>query len=114
MVRCADCGFLAVQNYTTRALEEVELGIREEGSNPDMLSSMLQRAAGHEPLARTMYKMPPVCFVRAADIRGECNKVSGTMPHMVKSVIWQERKCTSFVQWLPGCSPKEHQRNDAS
>ena len=33
MVRCADCGFLAVQNYSTRALEEVEWGIREEGLN---------------------------------------------------------------------------------
>lgn len=34
-VRCMDCGYLAIRNFQTRQLMEVELGVRGEWSLPE-------------------------------------------------------------------------------
>jgi hypothetical protein len=37
MVRCADCGYLAIRDYKTRALIEVEASVRQTGLQPSAI-----------------------------------------------------------------------------
>jgi hypothetical protein len=95
MVRCADCGFLAVKHPKNRTLCEVELNLREQGKEwpktPDGLNSL--------------YDTIPICFVRAAKLAEEMHGTGGASFY---HVIRRERDCIAFTFWQQGFSPREH------
>lgn len=103
MVKCSECGFLAVRDIDTRELEEVDGTFREWGRPP------LKRIGG-----RNQYKGQydiPLCFVQSYNLYDEV-KTAGGKPELdyviVKSIIDQDRQCNSFIKWQQGFTPKEH------
>jgi len=54
MVKCAECGFLAARNITTRELEEAEDTFREKGIPPNIIDDDGRLRPKHEQL--------PLCF----------------------------------------------------
>lgn len=103
MVKCAECGFLAARNITTRELEEAEETFREKGITP--LIGQLQG----RPMAR--HESLPLCFARAYNLLDEFKEFAGkdnpdyTSVHFV---IYEERECEAFTEWQQGFTPREH------
>lgn len=98
-VKCAECGFLGSRNHITRQLEETELLTREQGVFPTHLGEPT-----HEP---------PACSRRVADLWSEAGIKNWpidfkTYTQKIYSAIQEERNCTSWVEWIPGLTPKEH------
>jgi hypothetical protein len=89
MVKCAECGYLAVRNKETRQLEEVEEWHREKGDIP-------KKPGTTDPIYN-----PAICFVRGDYVVQEEKE-------KVLAEICKERACKLFVQWQKGFTPKEH------
>ncbi len=110
MVRCADCGFLAVKNLTTRALEEVEEGFRKRGVIP--LSEVRPSYGRHEDLPLCFvgrHEDLPLCFVGRHDLQWEIKSTGKQDKTVVITVINDERQCgEAFTEWKLGFTPKEH------
>jgi hypothetical protein len=87
-VRCADCGFLAVRNSSSKTLHEAESYARETGH-------LLQ-----------YYEKGPVCFVGAFRLDDEMHGMDSAE---FLRVISKERDCPRFYPWVQGFTPKEHQ-----
>jgi hypothetical protein len=94
MVKCANCGFLAMRERRTRLLAEVELDARTSGR---ALSVTVADAKLGEDF--------PICFVMAHPLLEETCAFD---PRNPLSVIQKDRKCESFCQWQQGYTPKEH------
>jgi hypothetical protein len=111
MVKCSECGFLAIRNAETRNLEEVEFKPRQSG---DIGKLGVQR-----------YVLIPVCFAMVANFDEEIEELRKspeytekrngygqvTWPQwstFVKVVLNKERECESFTRWHQGFTPKEH------
>jgi hypothetical protein len=95
LVKCADCGFLAVRHMDTRALLDAEELLRVNGEIPSRNTGMM------------IYDEWPVCFIRRANFRKEMNDNSGS-PHR-KKVLNDKRECDDgFTPWQQGLTPKEH------
>ena len=92
VVRCRDCGFLAMRNVETRKLEEAEETLRNTGQIPAQ-----HRMKRHESL--------PVCFMAAVNLRAEA---TGEDPVHVLEIVNRERQCAAFTNWNVGYTPKEH------
>ena len=99
MVRCHNCGFLAIWNSVDLELLEAPEHFRREGS-----------LANHN---KTLLTCAPKCFIRKADLEREL--VTDThLRHIynlgegIKRVIQQERSCDGFTTWHQGFHPKEH------
>lgn len=80
MVRCADCGYLAMRIPQTRKILEMEMAFRETGRFPEKFGSL------------------PVCFV------GEIEFPTTPWIEMAK----EERICEQFCQHISGISPEGH------
>jgi len=104
MVKCAECGFLAVRNPTTGGLEEAGGGFREKGSIP------IAEPYGGRP--HPQHEQRPLCFVRCHNLGNEIKSAFGTGKNevgCVMQVIHEERECgESFTEWQLGSTPKEH------
>jgi hypothetical protein len=96
MVKCAECGFLAVRRRSTWRLEETEAAIRATGAMPN------------DPLddKKKLYQEWPACFVGAADFRKEGD--DKYHPTVVEGLITKDRQCSRFMSWVRGFDPKEH------
>ena len=114
MVKCADCGFLALRDRNDGSLAEADSEYRITGS----------------PMARERYKAGPICLMQAHDLNHavreayeECGKGMSTATTFTEwylrgadpddllitaSVIGKERCCPEFTKWLQGSTPKEH------
>lgn len=109
MVKCSECGFLAVRNMETRNLEEIEFESRQSGI-----------------IKTQRYVYIPVCFVVIANFAEEINNLKQLPKYEEKKdaiggVLWphysdfiietlkKERECKSFTKWHQGSTPKEHQ-----
>lgn len=105
MVRCADCGLLAVRNPNTFMLEEMDEWSRERGRTnypardpSDQVSVMMAPAA------------IPLCSVMAYDLLKEI-KDQGRLPNATSlAVIQKDRDCRQFSTWHRGFLPKEHKQ----
>jgi hypothetical protein len=89
-VKCAACGFLAVQHTSTRELLSAEQITRETG---DMI-----RAGAYENYL--------VCYALAYNLADETGHNPGTPERKIAAN--RERHCQKFVEWRGG-SPKDHQ-----
>ena len=92
MVKCSDCGYLAV-------IENGSESWREAGE--------ATRSSGH--VDNNAWRSYPACFRRLADIQTESQSQGGQgRPAKIKAVLDTERECDGFRQWVTGYSPKEH------
>ncbi len=94
MVKCADCGFLAVRHHSERYLAEVEGNIREGGEWP------VQRGGGIP-----IYERRPLCFAMSEQIGVPKDDYS---PLDFKEHIHEKKDCKEFTEWQQGFTPKEH------
>ncbi len=109
MVKCSECGFLAVRAAISRNLVEAERECRKTG-NFNIYSRSSQGAQ-----ILPYYALPPLCFAQGIDMREEINKAAGTDnpdysrdPISIHLVLDEERECSEFVVWKQGSTPKEH------
>lgn len=108
MVKCANCGFLALRKFEVEGLLEADANYRETGER--------------KPVEAPHWNVP-ICFMRAADLRGEREhpprmgvviyeedpyKGWPSEGEQNLAVITQERVCDSFTEWQQGFTPKEH------
>lgn len=99
MVRCHNCGLLAIWNSVDLVLLEAPEHFRREGELVNHHNSMNTCA--------------PKCFIRKADLENEV-LTDHELKHLfnlsdgIKRVIQQERSCDGFTPWLQGFHPKEH------
>ncbi len=104
MVKCADCGYLAVRNINSYCLDEAGSDFREKGA------VALGREYGRNQY--NLHEQRPVCFVQRYDLRGEIKSVfvAGKKDETgcVLQVITKERECSEFTDWQQGFTPKEH------
>lgn len=96
MVKCAECGFLALRNRVSRELVEVEGPLRQSANAP-------MPRTPTEP--RELYERTPLCFARARQLQDE---VSNDDRHELLRVFQRDRDCPSFTTWQQGFTPKEH------
>lgn len=102
MVRCVDCGFLALRSLADRQLVEAEDHYRTTG----------------EPIedqgGRPFYEDMPLCFKKAYDLRQEIVRglsPSTTTSYIVSLILLTQRNCKRFTDWQQGFTPKEHQES---
>ena len=95
MVKCSECGFLALR-------------MRGDPSYAPSLSEALEehRDAGHIT-QRNTYHPKPVCFMRMPWFREELGKIPITVEDF-RPVIHADQSCNQFTEWRQGFSPKEH------
>lgn len=109
MVKCAECGFLAARNKETRKLEEVEFESRQNGY-----------------LKANRYEYIPVCFAMVISFDKECEELRKLPQYqsrfdeigghiypntgdLIIPLLSKERDCESFIEWIQGFTPREHQ-----
>jgi hypothetical protein len=104
MVKCADCGYLAVRNVESRELEEAEQKFREKG--------LLPMAGGEIGRPHERHERMPLCFMGNVSLYEECRKRTSNVdpePVFVILMMDDERVCSDFTKWKLGFTPKEHQ-----
>lgn len=100
MCKCADCGFLAVREFQSKQLVEVEIDIRRTWKIPQNFDYQHKR-----------YLEIPICFARAVRLDTEIGKnESEVRVSDILAVINKERECSGFAEWQHGFTPKEHQQ----
>ena len=93
MVKCSECGYLAVRDKDSRELKEAEVEYRKRG------------------LRIAKYEYIPICFVQVRDFRDEVinKKGASNLDNIsIGEFISKEIKCELFTKWLQGLTPKEH------
>ena len=109
MVKCADCGFLAIRLVSTGQLGEV---------NRDYEGKVffdIFDTHGVPPI----FGNAPICFARKYDLVNEYflalnekreSKFNSTDLYLlVQGVLWKERVCDGFTKWQTGFTAKEIQ-----
>ncbi len=99
MVKCSECGFLAVRNVETRELEEAESVYREFGVSP-----LMGKMEGH-PTDR--HSTIPLCIRGYQGLQHEITEALAS-DSRVSQVVHKDRDCELYTEWLLGFSPKEH------
>lgn len=103
MVRCSDCGYLAIRLFSERILVEVELQMREEWRQPPLGSGSTQNR----------YDTPPICFAAeptfVAELKAQRNQSDS---EAYGELVCKERQCNKFIPWVQGFTPKEHRGMD--
>ena len=109
MVKCAECGFLAVRNPGTGEPDQATDAYRETGST--------------QPWGDYDAEYPPLCFVREYPLQREASQfrneiwpepnihwpeLRSRLIHSTNEVIQRERECSRFNLWQQGFTPKEH------
>lgn len=90
VVKCADCGCLALRNRNTLELVGAGEKYRREGMLPSINS-------------RYVFEEAPVCAEGIADFSAFHNDVAGG-----HAMARSERICLPFIRWRPGLTPKGH------
>ena len=102
MVKCGDCGFLALRNEAAGQLLEADLPYR--------------RAAMPSPSG--IAQAIPLCFERCRDFEVDASAridrfiQSGRFfvfpQDNMRELLFEDIECESFIRWRMGNSPKEH------
>ena len=129
MVKCADCGLLALRNRITGQLDEAEESFRETGEMPQRRRPGVTMAQHAYEFFEYPYRSLPICFARAARLDKEVAGVTEefeqripeqtarehleryenvAQPKEVATVVSRDRQCDEFTEWHQGFSPKEH------
>lgn len=94
LIKCSDCGFLAIRHRFNRLLREAEDTFRQSAQLPPVGEGM-------------EYEPQPLCSKGAFDIRKE---IKGDSKDDTLEAINRGRRCEAFTDWRPGYSPREHQQ----
>jgi hypothetical protein len=97
MVRCADCGLLGLRNHETDEIDEAGSYFREEGYSP-FYSRSGRNGSRHSPV--------PLCIAGVVVFK------EGTGDHAykyIRSQVNEDRECRSFMAWVRGRYPWEHE-----
>jgi len=94
MVKCAECGYLAVRHLETRELREAEGTYRDTGEIPRDLNR-----------PKHLYAEVPLCFehLRIFDPH-QCASATGRQGVLQAEI----GPCVGFTKWDLGFTPKEH------
>jgi len=96
MVKCADCGFLALRDSATGQFVEANDEMRETGRP-------------HQQLDVSLY---PMCFKRVINVQQLAMDLPDSITGRdvrVLAVIQEKRECCDFAEWQPDFNPREHQ-----
>lgn len=110
MVKCSECGFLALRDKTTGLLVEANDDYRASGRVPEYIAAYKE------------YHNYPICFAMAYDLMPEVEQAaqqqfingSDDWGKYTLGVINKERVCPphgksyGFTTWQQGFTPKEH------
>jgi hypothetical protein len=94
MVKCSECGFLALRHLETRDLREAEGSYRDTGEIPRDLNR-----------PKYLYEEVPLCFerLRMFDPK-QCESAAGRQEVLQGEI----GPCVGFTEWHHGFTPKEH------
>lgn len=105
MVKCADCGFLAVRSKVNYSLGEATIDFREKGT-----VAIGYDDKGMNPHA--LHELMPLCFASQSYLRDEIKRnnkdKNKNQNDEIKRIINQEINCKGFTEWKQGFTPKEH------
>ncbi len=124
MVKCEDCGYLALRNRHTRGLDEAEEAFRQTAEVADVPRT---RPYATDPrmamfdISNTEipYETIPLCFAMELDFSSVVDtearirrmRDSGRRPYerdIIRDILWEEQECSSWRKWQQGFTPKEH------
>ena len=117
MAKCIDCGFLAVRDYESRQLAEVDSDFRRSGTPTAIPGSKYHSQ-----------ERAPICFAQSVDLQAELlgalepdypprtakrsEMLDAIRGDLILELLHRERpECDSgdiFTRWRQGLSPKEH------
>ena len=102
MVKCSECGYLTVRNMNTYCLDEAGSDFREKG----MVALGREYGRNQYPLHEAI----PLCFARCQYLGEKVKNITqkNNPTEEVSRIIKEETKCTGFVKWQQGFTPKEH------
>jgi hypothetical protein len=101
MVKCENCGFLALRNRITGLLDEAPQEYRWRAEVPKLL-----------PPLSDAYTGVPICLARAHPLHNEFTNQDQAAHREIFNLLEKERHCAErglFTPWKQGFSPKEHQ-----
>ncbi len=113
MVKCSECGFLALRNLDTRQLDEADKTFRDYG-NTTTIEHWQEGPIDTSKYPATRHDYRPVCLARKADFYDLLEKRRKDSPGktmsqgLVKDEIQSKRCCDKFTKWDQGFNPKEH------
>lgn len=100
MVRCVDCGFLALRKkFERQELVSAPPCFREKGEMPPLAAVP---GIGY----RDDFLLEPECHLGVINLKTEA---TGHARQRYFEVAKRERDCKEFVPLVPGCSLKDHQ-----
>jgi hypothetical protein len=127
MVKCSECGFLAVRNRFTRTLDEAEQSYRDTAR-----VAYVPRIRPYEPnpfgplgvSTEELHERWPICFENVVSLPLLCKeKAKSRDPSRtdenynrrwiiqdedIQEVLSEERCCSHWTEWRQGSTPKEH------
>ena len=95
MVKCEECGFLALRSNATRQFIEANDEFRETGRPPEQLNAFSY----------------PSCFRKVIDIQKLAMELPDSIwerDKRVLEIIGAERECELYIPWQMGDGPREH------
>ena len=103
MVKCADCGYLAVRSKVDYSLGEATSDFREKGM---VAIGRDDRGMNQHPLHENI----PLCFTRQPYFRDATKNIKNRDNPFeeVKAMIQKDIDCKEFTTWQQGFTPKEH------
>lgn len=113
MVKCVDCGFLAMRNTETRELEEIDHEVRRSGLLPIWRVPAVEVVWYGKSDGRGGSKKcecQAVCFLAAHDLRSEIESldVANDREGAHLTVFNADRDCQHHTKYMQGFAPKEH------
>ena len=103
MVKCSECGYLAIRNKHTWNLDEAGREYRDIGALP-----LIYDEIGRNQ--HNIHEQQPICFARADDLKGEFDEETKNHNNTrsALNVLMKDRVCTECIDWQQGFTPKEH------
>ena len=100
MVKCEECGFLALRNRNTGLLDEAPQEYRRAAEVPPFNSPLSDAYTG-----------VPICLARAYPLHNEFTNQDQATHREIFNLLQKKRNCAErdlFTPWQQGFSPKEH------
>jgi hypothetical protein len=129
MVKCSECGYLAIRNRFIRLLDEAEQSYRDTGKVKDVPR---RTPIHHDSLpgpwdrSEPLHEEVPICFENAFNLGSLAyTKAKAKDPKRtdesyrsnwfiteddIHEMLAEERCCPSWTQWHQGFNPKEHRQ----
>jgi hypothetical protein len=112
MVKCEDCGFLALRNQITGLLDEASQEYRWRAEVPTLRNP---NATGVQKDFSSFFISPytgvPICLVRAYPLHNEFANQEQATNKEIFNLLVKERHCDErglFTPWQQSFTPKEH------